>query len=72
MLNEERLEAGKGPIGFLNPIIYKHPEMFNDIVVGHNDGCGTDGFPTSPGWDPVTGHGTPRYEEMRKVFLALP
>ncbi|KAL5115587.1 hypothetical protein ACEQ8H_006563, partial [Pleosporales sp. CAS-2024a] len=71
LLNEERLRQGKGPIGFLNPIIYKHPEMFNDVIVGANPGCGTDGFPASPGWDPVTGHGTPNYEKMREVFLAL-
>lgn len=72
LLNEERLEAGKGPIGFLNPIIYKYPEMFNDIVEGNNPGCGTNGFPASPGWDPATGLGTPRYDKMREVFLALP
>jgi tripeptidyl-peptidase-1 len=71
LLNEERLEQGKGPIGFLNPTIYKHPEMFNDITVGGNPGCGTEGFPASPGWDPVTGQGTPKYEKMREVFLAL-
>ncbi|KAF2633063.1 subtilisin-like protein [Macroventuria anomochaeta] len=71
LLNEERLEKGKGPIGFLNPIIYKHPEMFNDVTVGGNPGCGTEGFPASPGWDPVTGVGTPDYNKMRKVFLDL-
>ncbi|KAH6868439.1 peptidase S8/S53 domain-containing protein [Alternaria rosae] len=72
LLNEERLKAGKGPVGFLNPIIYKYPEMFNDIVEGSNPGCGTNGFPASPGWDPATGLGTPRYDKMREVFLALP
>lgn len=72
MLNEERLEIGKKPIGFLNPIIYKHPEMFNDVTVGSNPGCNTTGFPASPGWDPVTGMGTPNYEKMLEVFLALP
>ncbi len=72
LLNEERLQCGKGPIGFLNPIIYKNPDMFNDVTVGDNAGCGTDGFPASPGWDPVTGHGTPDYEKMKAVFLDLP
>jgi tripeptidyl-peptidase I len=33
LLNEERLAQGKKPIGFLNPTLYKHPEMFNDITV---------------------------------------
>lgn len=72
LLNEERMQAGKGPIGFLNPTIYRHPEMFNDVTVGSNPGCGTQGFPASPGWDPVTGMGTPKYERMREVFCNLP
>lgn len=72
LLNEERIAAGKGPIGFLNPTLYAHPEMFNDITVGGNPGCGTDGFKTAPGWDPVTGMGTPIYPKMKEVFLSLP
>ncbi|KAK4903467.1 hypothetical protein LTR27_000398 [Elasticomyces elasticus] len=72
LLNEERLSQGKGPIGFLNPIIYAHPEVFNDITVGSNPGCGTNGFPASPGWDPVTGMGTPNYPKMKDLFCSLP
>lgn len=31
----ERIKAGKkGPLGFLNPTLYQHPEIFNDITVG--------------------------------------
>nr|POF27611.1 tripeptidyl-peptidase sed1 [Quercus suber] len=72
LLNEERLRVGKKPIGFLNPIIYKYPEMFNDVTIGSNPGCGTQGFPASAGWDPVTGAGTPDFEKMKKVFCSLP
>jgi tripeptidyl-peptidase-1 len=72
LLNEERLQAGKGPIGFLNPTFYKHPEAFNDITEGGNPGCGTEGFKAQPGWDPVTGLGTPDYQKLKKVFLRLP
>ncbi len=72
LINEERLQVGKGPVGFLNPVLYAHPEMFNDIISGNNPGCGTDGFSTAPGWDPVTGLGTPDYGKMVEVFLALP
>ncbi|KAF2721829.1 subtilisin-like protein [Polychaeton citri CBS 116435] len=72
LLNEERLAAGKGPIGFLNPTLYAHPEMFNDVTHGRNKGCGTEGFPATPGWDPVTGMGTPNYPKMKDVFLGLP
>lgn len=69
VLNEKRLKMGKKPIGFLNPTMYAHPEMFNDITVGNNPGCGTDGFPASKGWDPVTGLGTPNFKKMCKVLV---
>lgn len=72
LLNEERLAVGKGPIGFANPVFYKHPEMFNDVTEGSNPGCGTQGFNASKGWDPVTGMGTPNYEKMKAVFCGLP
>lgn len=72
LLNEERIKAGKGPIGFLNPTLYKNPDAFNDITIGNNPGCGTDGFNATPGWDPVTGLGTPDFKKLKKVFLDLP
>ncbi|KAK6389686.1 hypothetical protein LTR95_019698, partial [Oleoguttula sp. CCFEE 5521] len=72
LLNEERLAVGKGPIGFLNPVLYSHPWALNDVVNGSNPGCGTNGFSASPGWDPVTGLGTPKYEELKKIFPSLP
>jgi hypothetical protein len=33
-INEERTNAGKGPIGFLNPTLYANPSMLNDITNG--------------------------------------
>ncbi|KAI9691946.1 MAG: hypothetical protein M1820_009654 [Bogoriella megaspora] len=72
LLNEARLQAGKGPIGFLNPTFYAHPEAFNDIVNGSNPGCYTQGFQAQPGWDPVTGLGTPNFETLKSIFLDLP
>jgi tripeptidyl-peptidase-1 len=53
LINEKRSQAGKGPVGFVNPVLYEHPEVFNDIVDGINPGCGTQGFSAGPGWDPV-------------------
>ena len=44
MINQERTLAGKGPVGFINPVIYKHPEVFNDITQGGAPGCNTQGF----------------------------
>jgi tripeptidyl-peptidase-1 len=72
LLNEARISAGKGPIGFLNPTLYAHPEAFNDITEGGNPGCGTNGFNAEPGWDPVTGLGSPIFTKLEKIFLSLP
>ena len=72
-LNEERLAASKGLIGFLNPTLYSNPDMFNDITEGYNWGCNASiAFYAQKGWDPLTGLGTPNYPKMLKVFLELP
>jgi len=74
-INDERLAAGKKPIGFVNPTLYANPQMFNDITVGDGSWvpCGSSGFFSCvQGWDPVTGLGTPKYDEWLKVFMALP
>lgn len=68
-VNEERLAANKPTVGFVNPILYSHPEVFNDITKGTNPGCNTDGFKAAPGWDPVTGLGTPNYPKMLDMFM---
>lgn len=61
MLNrivEERLRVGKGPLGFVNPVLYSNPQVFNDVVVGDNihlgKWCRGKGFKCAPGWDPVS------------------
>ncbi|MCJ1286094.1 hypothetical protein MMC26_005437 [Xylographa opegraphella] len=71
-INEERLLIGKKPIGFINPAVYSHPEVLNDITCGSNPGCSTSGFESVPGWDPVTGLGTPNFPRMLALFLSLP
>ncbi|WQF82909.1 Putative peptidase S53, activation domain, Sedolisin domain, peptidase S8/S53 domain superfamily [Colletotrichum destructivum] len=72
LVNEKRIEAGKKPVGFINPTLYAHPEILNDVTNGDNPGCGTKGFSAVQGWDPVTGMGTPNYPEMEKLFMSLP
>ena len=72
LLNEARIAAGKGSIGFLNPTLYANPDAFNDITIGNNPGCHTGGFNATPGWDPVTGLGTPDYGKLLDIFLSLP
>jgi len=71
-INEERLEANKSTVGFINPALYANPSMLNDITNGSNPGCNTIGFPAAPGWDPVTGLGTPNYSKMLEYFMSLP
>jgi len=72
LINQARYSAGKSSIGFINPVLYEHPGILNDIIEGGNQGCGTPGFSSAPGWDPVTGLGTPNYPKMLKLWMGLP
>ncbi|CAK5263983.1 unnamed protein product [Mycena citricolor] len=67
LINDRLLAAGRPVLGFLNPWLYANPQMFHDIKTGSNPGCGTDGFPATAGWDPVTGLGTPDFPAMLKA-----
>ncbi|EIW76452.1 family S53 protease-like protein [Coniophora puteana RWD-64-598 SS2] len=70
LLNDVRANAGKGPLGFLNPWLYASGyTALNDVTVGNNPGCGTDGFNATKGWDPVTGLGTPDFAKMKELVL---
>ncbi|KAK2629774.1 hypothetical protein QTJ16_000594 [Diplocarpon rosae] len=71
-INEQRINAKKSPIGFVNPVLYANPEVLNDVTNGGNQGCGTEGFQSVPGWDPVTGLGTPNFPKMMDLFMSLP
>jgi subtilase family serine protease len=61
-------EAGH-PLGFVNPAIYRiargplYHKAFHDITTGNNtvalNGVTITGYQAGPGWDPVTGWGTP-------------
>lgn len=68
-INEARIAAGKSTIGFVNPVLYQHPEAFHDITEGTNPGCNSNGFTAGPGWDPLTGLGTPNYPKLLEVFM---
>lgn len=41
---------GKGPVGFVNPVLYAHPEVLNDITNGTSAGCDTNGFAAIEGY----------------------
>jgi len=71
-LNGLRLEAGKSPLGWLNPFIYQNGDAFNDVTKGRNGGniFSKAGFTATKGWDPASGWGTPNFEELSKRVLA--
>ncbi|KAI0045767.1 family S53 protease [Auriscalpium vulgare] len=66
MLNDELISAGRPSLGFLNPFIYAHRELFTDITSGNNPGCNTTGFNAGKGWDPAR-VGTPVYSRLRSA-----
>lgn len=76
LLNDLRAGMGKSPLGFLNPLIYKYPEAFNDIKSGYNTLNGkctsAPAWPATEGWDAVTGHGTPNYAKLASIVSMLP
>jgi len=71
LINDRRAAAGKPPVGFLNPAFYSAGNnVLTDITNGTNPGCGTPGFSALPGWDPVTGYGTPVFSKLVTLFGA--
>jgi len=71
LINNQLIAAGKPVIGFANPVLYQFPEAMNDIVSGNAPACNTDGFSAVPGWDPISGLGTPDYVRLLQVFMDL-
>jgi tripeptidyl-peptidase-1 len=71
-MNNIQLNAGKSPLGFVNPWIYQtwaaHPESFYDVTTGRNNGGSGEGFYAYRGWDPCSGVGTPNYVQMVKYL----
>jgi len=77
VLNQDRLNAGKSPLGFINPLLYKlaasNPLAFQDITIGSNGGgCSNLAFEATTGWDPLTGLGSPNFGVLRQHIASLP
>ena len=47
---------------------YANASLFNDITSGDNRNGYTTGYTTTAGWDPVTGMGTPKVNQIYKYF----
>nr|GAT48651.1 family S53 protease-like protein [Mycena chlorophos] len=74
LVNDRLLAAGKPVLGFLNPFLYAHASIANDITVGHNSGylcpASSPAFDAVAGWDPLTGLGTPDYERVLAAAIS--
>ena len=44
LINEQRTAIGKGPVGFINQVLYENTWALNDIKNGSNPGCRSKGF----------------------------
>ncbi|XP_030055638.1 tripeptidyl-peptidase 1 isoform X2 [Microcaecilia unicolor] len=79
LINDQRLQKGLSPLGFLNPALYKLQSSENstalfDVTVGCHLSCLDEkvegqGFCAATRWDPVTGWGTPNFPQLLKAFL---
>lgn len=84
-INAARIKGGKGPVGWINPVLYANYSSFvNDITSGNNkcavsekvngipvNACCRQGFTATSGWDPTTGFGTVDYSKMQALFMKL-
>ncbi len=88
LTNQLAASLGKGPVGYLNPLLYQLPaSAFNDIIpqtfgtgagVATLDsnaqyGTGIPGMATTTGWDLTTGFGSPNaFNFVHDLANALP
>lgn len=71
LLNDQRVRAGKPTLGFLNPVLYQLGKVGTDPVSGNNQyGSCAAGFSAAPGWDAITGLGTPDFEYLSLNLLS--
>jgi len=71
LINQDQLNNNRPPIGFANPLLYaiakSNPNAFKDITKGTNGAtCKQLAFTAGPGWDPLSGLGTPNFAVLRQ------
>jgi len=86
LVNGALIDRKLPPLGFLNPLLYSLAEKsrnntkaaFYDVTSGNNKcglgfvECCAQGFLSGPGWDAVSGLGTPYYLNIIDSVLSLP
>jgi len=78
LINDKLLNNNKSQLGFLNYLLYQmaaeFPTAFNDIVSGNNNCnrayCCIYGYSAVPGYDVVSGLGSPNFENMLTYILS--
>ncbi|KAL1938894.1 hypothetical protein VTO73DRAFT_11274 [Trametes versicolor] len=66
LLNDRLMNAGKPPLGFLNPLLYSRGlTALDDIISGNSSGPSSFTVPTA--WDPIVGLGTPNFQNLLTV-----
>ncbi|KAJ7619049.1 family S53 protease-like protein [Mycena rosella] len=69
LINDRLIAERKRTLGFLNPFLYSRASnAFTDITIGHNSGfacpASSVAFDAAPGWDPLTGFGSPVFSKL--------
>lgn len=59
LVNQQALSKGQKPVGFVNPALYSLGLSSSYSAALHDIISGSDGFNTAPGYDLVTGWGSP-------------
>jgi kumamolisin len=58
LVNEQKVKNNEQLAGFINPLLYRNPNLCRDITDGNNiTVSGIDGYKASVGWDACTGWG---------------
>jgi subtilase family serine protease len=58
-------------LGSVNPAIYRIAHSSSYHKAFHDPTTGTNGYPAAPGWDPVTGWGTPNALALIRLLARL-
>ena len=63
------------PLGFINPALYAigdssaRSHSYHDVTIGNNSAGGIPGYHAAPGWDPVTGWGSPNAANLLEEII---
>jgi subtilase family serine protease len=77
LVNQQAASEGKGPVGFINPLLYDiargglYPSCFHDITTGNTTNAGNHTeFFAGPGYDLCTGWGSPNGPALINALVA--